>query len=265
MTDLNIKNLFIEKTNYKFEQIDNCSLFYSGFINETYLLSLKDGKKFQIKLNIKEGKNITSESDIYKIYKNNQLIYSDKNLIIRNWIEGKPLVDLKLLIELITEEIEIFHKLKPTTSLQLFPYFKYDDLISHICPYYDFYIKLLQKYKTKWILSHNDINIKNIIFYESDGINHVQLIDFEWTSYNYEWFDIINFLAEEEVYDIDILEKAIGTSGVINGINDIYNLLFVRWFFSYGWALNEKNSLPKMEDYIKKCENNLEKLFKLMH
>ncbi|MGL4948585.1 MAG: hypothetical protein ACRC42_04345 [Mycoplasma sp.] len=256
---------FAELCNCKTNDILSVSHFYSGYKNDTYLVIKNDGSKYQLKI-LKSGlSNFNQEVIIYRLYNFDDLLYSDGNIFIKKWYEKINNLDEDIKISLIKNEIKKFHNLDLNNLLDIFPFNKYDEYIKNHTNYYQSYVELLQKYKTEFITSHNDINDKNILFVLNDSKAEIKFIDFEWSSLNYKWFDIINYLAECEVYDEITLSKWLDVEDSIESLNDIYNLLFVRWVFSLAWAESEKNTLPNMEEYIYKCKINLEKILKLMH
>ena len=171
------------------------SLIRSGYINDSYKIK-KNNQTYQQripKFHVSDWKN---EKNVYQAL-GWEIQYQDDGSYIRGWIKGKTVKkwNQKKLLSL-KMAIAKFHKINPSKIKQhnwkIFD--KYKGKISG---------KLYQKYlenikqikKQKTVLSHNDINRKNVIW---NG-DKIFLIDFEWSRKNSIYFDYAQFEIAEKI------------------------------------------------------------------
>jgi hypothetical protein len=89
---------------------------------------------------------------------------------------------------------------------------------------------LIRGFKNELVLSHNDLNIKNIIFGKS-----VKLIDWEYTGVNDRYFDLASVILEfsfsklDEEYFLKIYSKSINQKK-LRAYKKIYHILYKEWF-----------------------------------
>lgn len=162
----------------------------------------------QIQVNIKQY-----NMDFLEVY------YDELNNIrISKWIYGLKSFknyhnDDKY--EKVINRIKQFHSLNIDTNLKFDLIKKYNNILLNINNKlfdYEKYKKIIddyQKLNQKLIISHNDIVDGNVLYTNEKCL----LIDYEYASLNYEYFDLVSLLSENNIYDTDIR-------------NNIYNLYF---------------------------------------
>lgn len=256
----NIINLITKHTNYKCDQILKCDRIYFGYTNNSYLVELNDETKIFVKYAVSKSINKIDEGRIYKLYVPEILIYSNNNgLLITHWINTYQDITNDDIFDLLITEINKFHQIKIENNLQTFNYYEYDNLLDKFSTENEIYHSLVKKWCVgDMVISHNDINDKNYMVTKVHDVHKIILIDFEWTTNNFAWWDYINYLAEQKIYDQSIWLKWIKYIPGANTINDIYEMLFIRWWYCYGWSMHEKNTLPNMKEYIDKCQSNID-------
>lgn len=143
------------------------------------------------------------EFDFEEVYYNPQT-----NIRITKWVDN-----LKTLSEYngenkysnIINRINQFHNIKISTSLKFDLENKYNYFKSNIKKQlidYTKYESLINNYNNlnlDYVISHNDLVDGNICF--KDGFCY--LIDYEYASLNYEYFDIMSLLSENRIYDAE--------------------------------------------------------------
>lgn len=258
----NIRDFFVRHTGFNEKEIKTCTFYYDGYTNFSYLIQLHDLRQYQIKITRFKQPTMVNEACIYEQYLPSYLLYSDKEgNIIKQWTEGENLNfdnNLDIRLTLLFKEIKKFHAIKPCIGMKFFDYFCYDKVFASFPYEYLQYKNILEKFKkTKVIVSHNDVNLKNTILFLEAGAEKIHFIDFEWSTLNYQWFDYINLFCEDEIYEEKILIHLVNEVPMIKNIKDVYQLLFVRWFFTLGWSMHEMNRLPNMQEYQERSLKNL--------
>lgn len=259
-----IIELINKHTKYKSDQILKCDHFYFGYTNNSYAIELNDHNKIFAKYSISKSINKIDEGKIYKLYLPDILIYSNNNgLLITHWIETCHDLKRENVLNLLINEINKFHKIEVGNHLQTFNYYEYDNLLDKFSTNNELYHNLVKKWCIgDMVTSHNDINDKNYIVTNENDTYRVNLIDFEWTTKNFAWWDYINYLAEQTIYEKEIWLKWMKYIPGSNSLNDIYEMLFIRWWYCYGWSISEKNILPNMKEYSDKCLCNIDVIIK---
>lgn len=257
---------FVKNTKYKQEdlvKIEQQSSSGFSFIN--YKITTKDKKQFIIKL-IKSNIDLyCNEALIYKNYAKKEIIFSDEQgNLIKKWIDGQLFSldkQYEARIDNLFSELKKIHNIKVNNhKLEIFDWSKYIDILASNRKYIDLYNKILLKYKDELIkVVHGDINNKNIILTKN---NKVKLIDFEWACYNYSWFDPINYLCEENIEDGNIFIYFMKKMK-ITSFKVMYELMFLRWYYCYGWASKE-NHLDNIKQYMKLSKKKVKHFYKLI-
>ena len=157
-------------------------------------------------------------------------------------LSHKELTD-ELLIK-IAKKIRQLHDLNYVASVDFNPFTRLDYYLeSNHNPkreLNDYIVKKIKKYYTdqKLILCHNDLVPGNILI-TKDG--DVKLIDFEYSSNNLPFFDVISFLSENNIEDKRQIDLFINTyydnnppENIEEMTNDFFNFLDLLW---YNWSV----------------------------
>ncbi len=233
MNKKEVKNIFLKhiSTNQNIK-IKSVKKIHNGLTNISYLIKTNiDWYQLRFSSNYKNI-NRKLEQSIF----NDNYIYYDDNLFIKKWIKGKTLKNKDIIknLDLINQEIIKFHKLnidkKNVFKINFLEVidnkFKYDDLYKKINNYF---------LNDELVISHNDVNNKNIII---DTNNNIHLIDFEWVSLNYYWFDFVYLLVHSKIRNSKLLTIA---NKYYKNIN-INHLFFVAYFcFKWIEQTNKKS------------------------
>jgi len=248
--------LFLSETNYKIDNIDfEKTKYYRGFNNSSCFIETFDGILWHIKIGCNSEKSIRNEINFLEKYWDKKF-YKQKNSFIKEIKEGVTVTlelilnDLKKLEKLISD----FHL--PRNIIEV-DYLKYLNSKTKKTDVKLFKALLIKHQNQKIVLSHNDVNLKNMMLN-----NELFLIDFEWSKNNYIWFDIINFIREENL-SLEQIKKIIKFFKYLDNLENTLEFLFINTFFSLTWAMQIKNNLKKNE-YILKIENQLSKIKKWM-
>jgi len=217
-------------------KIENFSLLPTqGFCNDNYSFSMNDQKyllrKFKLQtIDRKFEFKVQNLAYAQEIAAKALLLDEESGLMICEFLEGhhknvldrndlKNLADLLIKLHLIqvdTEEVLNLENLFDTKSEVLTEAFN-----------------TVKSYHTEYVLCHNDLNSKNILFSKE-----VKLIDWEFASINDKYFDLaslcveFNLNKEDEIY---FLESYFSTAKEIqreklNAYKTIYTALCKHWF-----------------------------------
>ena len=217
------------------------SLIRNGYLNNSYKIK-ENNKTYQKrvpKFNISDWAN---EKNVYKSI-GIKIKYQANGTYTREWIKGRTIKkwNAKKLNSL-KNEIEKLHKIK-ASEIKKHDWKAFDQYKEKINEeLYKKYLKNIKEIKKqKTVLSHNDINRKNVIW---DG-NKIFLIDFEWSRINSIYFDYAQF---------EIAEKINIMPNYLN--NNEYQIMFEAiLIFNYLWTF----SMPK-SNKIKKLRKRYKKL-----
>lgn len=194
-------NIFKEEELLSLEILKN-----QGFNNVNYLLktskkpyiirvfksneSVNISRQFEYKIQKKAyKKDITSKpiflNDDFMIYEYSKGIHKSK---LSN-------IDIKNLIS----KVKKFHKIKVKekvydlqSDLQNYTKTLKDNKSKKLIKESLKVLKIIQKYKKKLVLTHHDLNPKNIIFYK----NNIKIIDWEYAGVNDRFFDLASICVE---------------------------------------------------------------------
>ena len=185
-TDLGLSN-----TIYQFE-----------YNNNKYALRLplnegsKDHRQLERQIQIK-AKSMDFEEFYYDSNSNIRITKWVDNLMTFSQYSNEDKYDKAI------KRIKQFHKLDIKTDLKFnlkekYQYFK-NNIKNKLFDYekYEYIIDSYYKLNTPIVLSHNDLVDGNICY--KDG--YCYLIDYEYASLNYEYFDLMSLLSENRIYD----------------------------------------------------------------
>lgn len=259
-----IKQFFVEHTKYKINNILDVKLISDGYTNVSYQLELKNHQKFFIKLHKQNHHDMIDDKLLYHHFLKPYIIYANNNNYIIKWIKQSPVDKTNPnqtlnYVKKLFEQIKKFQRIKLTNHVPIFNFGQYIDALNSKMKYFELYNKILVKHlNDKLVLSHGDVCFKNTL----NVNNHPILIDYEWMRINYYWFDYINVICEEELYDheyIELLKKTLG----FNNDKTIYELIFIRWFFCWSWAKSNPDFI-NIKQYEKRSKINYKKFYKLI-
>ncbi|MGL5245986.1 MAG: phosphotransferase [Mycoplasmoidaceae bacterium] len=264
MTNNDASLFFVKNTNYKKEDIKSIKEIHHGFTNKSFFLITKDNLKWQIRFSgLNEIVDRKNELKILKLIGDENIIYYDETgNFIKKWIDGRILslfFNKKKKLKLICEKINQLHSTNITDNNEIlihdyFEYINEDKNLDHKIK--DTYISLVNKYSNqKKVLSHNDLSRKNIIY----NSNEIIFIDFEWSRINNNYFDVANFIRENNISNkwINFIQKNIENID----INILKDFIFITTCFAYQWTFVAKND-KKTINYRKKCLKKINSIYK---
>lgn len=200
-------NLFVNNTNYSKNDIISVQEIHCGFTNLSFKFCVREKQPqlssyYQVRLSC-DNKivNRSNEYNVLQLIKDKNYIYYDKNgNAIKKWIDGvNPnlfWLNKKSFLFNLVNEITKFHSYSlKQDNIMKHDYFMFLDKTNFFNPIdQELFLELISKYKNlKTVLSHNDLNPKNMIYKKDKSIS---LIDFEWTRVNNQYWDIANFYRE---------------------------------------------------------------------
>lgn len=182
-----------------------------GYSNAIYQFEFK-GTKYALRIPENEGsvehRKIERKVQLLAKHMDFEEVYYDEinNIRITKWVDN-----LKTFseyhdtdkFEKTINRIKEFHNLDIKTELCFDINKKYKYFLSRINkPLFDYkkYGDIINEYnnlKCKMVFSHNDLVDGNICFKE----DKCYLIDYEYASMNYEYFDLMSLLSENNIYD----------------------------------------------------------------
>lgn len=192
----------LEKINLKEDNIIKIKKIHQGFTNMSFYAETKNKKAYQLRLG--QNNEIVDRNNEFLVLKalnlKSFLYYNkDNGDAIKKWIIGRTLQKRDInndLIKQLIKKINLLHKTDINNlSLLRHDYFvfwkeqkleKEDQIL-----YQDLIKKIDQK---PWVFSHNDLNLKNILFNEEK--KKLYFIDFEWARINHPLWDLANFIRE---------------------------------------------------------------------
>lgn len=175
-----------------------------GLTNISFKVQDNDSSIYQVRIGMNnEYVDRQNELNVLKNINNKNYLYFNEGngQAIKKWINGQMVdeneIDIDFLIRL-NEQITEYHKTELKYEVKTHNYYEFVETFKYIDnKYISEYIEIIDSYNgSKLVLSHNDLNPKNIIIDEKKGIN---FIDFEWGRLNYEWYDICNFIRETNI------------------------------------------------------------------
>ena len=249
----NIKEFFIMHTEYGLIDIYSVKEIHSGYSNNNYLVELKNGQKFQVRISKEINEQRQNELRALSLINDKNFIYFNKRGdAIKKWIDGNTITTWSdELLAKIAWKLKKLHQIKPD-GLMTHNYKRRLFMDLHK-KYLDIYLKLVKKYENDDVVfSHNDLNGNNII--ENNGEPY--FIDYEYACANSRYWDLANLINEANL-DSWQTKVLLANYGSINQ-NKLNDYLYIQLFFSYAWALDYPN-----KKLIAKYKNQLrEKLLK---
>ncbi|MDE5617767.1 MAG: phosphotransferase [Ureaplasma sp.] len=248
---------------FKLEDIKKIQKIHSGYTNFSYKLLTKNNEFFQVRFS-KENDLVdrNNEKNIINLVGFNKyfLYLDERGNAIKKWIFGKTLLRKNIdeeFINLLLTEIDYLHSIKYNEQILKH---NYTDVLKNkkiSKKYLNIYSKCLNILDDKkWVLSHNDLNLQNMIF----NHNKIIFIDYEWSRINHPLWDIVNFVRETKLNNF-LINKIILKLQVDN--LDFYKMLYICLCFAHDWALSNKLNL---KIFIYKINNflQLRKIYKFL-
>ena len=171
----------------------------------------------------------------------------ENNVTTREWIEGEVKSKLKRKDRPnLIDAIERFHDLDKE-GINVHDWNKYNHNLNKIGPSYArVFNKLKEEFKpnNSWVVSHNDINLENMLF-TNKGI---QLIDFEWSNINHPLFDYVQI---DIVMQTNLKKDKSREYRKLTTLTLIY---FILWSFEFG---NDRQVILWRKRYFAKLDTQL--------
>ncbi len=179
------------------KKIQSCMrLEHQGYCNENYLLVV-DEIKYIVRKLLREDINRAFEWEVQSIawklgITAKPLVYDEANrFMIFEFLDGihKNILDNHAL-KLLAVTLEKLHHIK-IDAKPIEPYINnrtYKVLKS---------FEIIEKYPKEYVLCHNDLNPKNILF-----TKEIKLIDFEYAGINDKYFDLASVCVEFQLNDV---------------------------------------------------------------
>ncbi len=245
--------LFIEHTDFTKNDILNINQIHNGFTNISFLVVTKNKQKFQIRIGgSNHVVNRRNEELVLQTISNNLFVYynHENGDAIKKWIYGinpgpNELDDTFL--KALSIAIRNLHNTDIVdTKIIKHDSFCFFDKVELEIKHKKMYVELIKKYDyLPLVLSHNDINTRNLIYSDKK----VFLIDFEWSRINNEYWDLANFIREEQLP----LNKIIKLCDYYGGIKleILKDFIYLTTNFAVQWTYCMVET-PKILEYRKK-------------
>lgn len=210
-----------------------------GFTNEIFYVILNDNTELKVRF-ANHNKYINRELEKiieFDLYKEEILFYEDNGNFIKKWIIGETLT-VKDLNDIFWKSIIQFNNqlclikinkifiAKPVYFLEnhkleesfVKPFHKYKKILD----------ELIINNNNK--ICHNDLSCNNIIIKD----NQFSVIDFEWSSYNHELWDICNLIKDLELNYEDVITNKILMLEYDKNI--LFKIIYAVHFYTYYWT-----------------------------
>ncbi len=253
-----VVDFFYQHINDKTINIKSVKLIHHGLTNTSYLVKTNKAK-YQVRFaNQYAGINREIEHSI--LLQTSNLIYFDATgNMIKEWIEAKTFTKHPSQVELnnLFSKIQEFHNLKDISITNKMDYHLYlNNNPKDI--YQEHYLKLWSLFEQQYSyeLSHNDLTVKNILMSK----DNITLIDYEWATLNYPWFDYVYYLIHSSLSHQAILKE------VTAKWNDIgANHLFFVSYFCLSWINSVNDSRRKFKQLKRKYTKRVKYFYQNLH
>lgn len=260
------KSFFIKNTkDYKPEDFVIVKKIHLGYTNLSFYIQMSDGKEYQLRF-AKNNAIVNRENErkvINLINKQADYLYYDQyGNYIKKWVKGRSPkineINNEFLLKLKTK-INDFHNIKVPENEIL--KHNYENVLEskHLNKkYLDLYSDCLKKLNLKkLVLSHNDLNVDNIVIDEN---NSLLFLDFEWTRMNTPLWDIVNFCRESS-YSYEQLANVAKLYEI--EVNDFINLYYISLCFALDWTYDNSFSF-KIFKYRLKVRKQIASTFRYL-
>ncbi len=226
--------IFLDKTHFNKDSIINVTSIEGGSSsNDNYLVELKDGKKYQVKIPDARMNNLKSYYAYTKYETSLVKFINEDGLLIKEWIEGNtPDFNNKDDSLKVLQELQSFHTIKPSKSYQrsfgLYIYRETTNISNDLLNEFDQLSKLLETFPKGFM--HGDINPGNILITNKKAY----LIDLEWAMKGWPILDYAYLIAFSNI-DPKIVADFSGFKLCI--LEKLVRLVFIHTLM---WCENEK-------------------------
>ena len=256
-------NFFLKNLpEYSINDLIEIEEIHFGFTNQSFRLKMHDNNRFQVRLGQNNDiVNRRNEKMVLECIDDKNYIYYDEanGDSIKKWISGKHIsekeIDEEFLIKLL-DKINQFHNYN-IAGFDIIRHDYFCFLNPGFIPtvHLNMYKKLVNEIdQNNWILSHNDLNLMNILV---DKNKDIIFLDFEWSRINHPLWDISNFIRESDL-SIDLI-KFIANRLEID-LKTIMEFVYICTNFAYQWTFStkydekiskyRKNTLILMDKYL---------------
>lgn len=244
-TELNFAKTFFVKNvkDYKFDDIDKIKKIHHGYTNLSFYILMKDGKDYQLRF--AQNNDIVDRKNERKVInflcKDDYLYLDEHGNYIKKWVKGNNIKCEQITNEFIDNlkvKIEQFHHLD-IDQLQILKHnYKLNKTKMLAKKYLVLYEDCLDKLDKKpWVISHNDLNLNNVLVDEN---NNIAFIDFEWTRINHPYWDIANFCRETDFTYQQLTEIA---EKFNIPLKQFFMMYYVSLCYAYNWTFENSFSL----------------------
>ena len=262
----------LRKTNSNFEvhkQIgdsETSETFIGDFKNKKSIFKLPKNQNHELIINEYLKNNIIEQ--IIKKNITTKFMHIDKTtgLVIYKYFEMTSSERKLINITKLGKQLQKLHQIKNNGKIKTFEdqinlYLRTTNIESH-SKFYLESVELLNELKTckhENVVSHNDLNLFNIMFNKQD----IFFIDFEYLSINSRYCDLSKLISSLKMNETEII-KLLNSYGIKNLNNDIYTKLkkwtLMNTYTEFLWAnyINQAKSNYFNNEYL----NNLKKKIK---
>jgi thiamine kinase-like enzyme len=197
-------------------KIKSIELTDLGLTNKNYIMTLQNDEKYFVRIPYKHNYalfNYELEEQIYRQIKPLKINLEYISLDPQTGVKISPYLEgIKHLDELDLREaaVQVAKDLQKLHSTEIVnhefdvksKYFQFKELNSlQIYPLedYEYLLQKLAKYPQR-VLCHNDLVNGNVVSYQ----NKVYLIDYEYSSDNHPYFDLLSFITENSINDEEV-------------------------------------------------------------
>lgn len=229
-------------SNYKLDQLKTIQKIHLGYTNVSFYIEMNDGCQFQLRFaknnQIVDRKN---EERVLELLGKSNYVYLDQyGNYIKKWVKGRNLEKKEITPDFIlklNEKITNFHQIKVQDDFIVKHDYNKVNLAKKVPKkYLSIYNQCLNLLDKKdWVLSHNDLNLDNILIND----NEIIFIDFEWTRINHPYWDIANFCRETE-FSHEQLKRIAQQVGIPD--EQFFYMYFICLCYAYNWTFENSFS-----------------------
>lgn len=254
---MDIKKIFVDKTNIDEQDILSVENIHKGYTNENFLITTKQGK-YVLRIPLKQASDFENELKAYNLSGENNFIWFDVETgqYIKKYIEAvhadfSDKQQLKLVLDKIDELANTFN-VEGIKSASFDEYIEYNDLdeIKTLL-----FKSLVLKYSdTEKVFCHHDLNEANVLY--NHEIDKIYFIDYEWARMDDIYFEYASLAINKNVdKDFMIKEANLDTS-------KLDHFIYMHLCMSYMWCnyINTEKSKALQGELLKDIIKIFEKI-----